>query len=816
MLNSRCMYPIFQIAHIVEAYKSRIIEPEMEIIELVYDSRKASHGRKGLFFALSGARDGHYYIDSAYKKGIRNFVLSCIDFCIDDFPEANFLWVENTYRAIQALAGYHRGQFDFPIIGITGSNGKTVVKEWLYELLSDDKRVYQSPKSYNSQLGVALSLWELDECYDIALIEAGISARDEMAKLERMIRPDVGILTSIGVAHAEGFDSQEEKLREKLKLFSHSKSVVYSSRHVTDGVFSKEIRLFSWGDCKEDNLYIQNIHIEMKGAKVTVLEEGSIFIIPVPFTDMASIENVLTCVSVMRYLGYEWQAILERVQVLKAIEMRLQLKKGVHNCSIIDDSYSNDLGSLKIALDFFDQQRQHAKKTVILSEMVGVSDDLNYGARLFDMLSFYSFDRLIWVGGIKSELKKLPVELLAFADIDELLGKWSELVFSNETILIKGARKFQLEKLVRKLTAKSHGTVLEINLNAIENNLKVYRSLLPHGVKLMAMVKAFSYGSGSFEVANMLQYNHVDYLTVAFVDEGVELRQGGITLPIMVLSPDLSGFDNMVSYNLEPEIYSFGILRAFLSHLGQQGIDHYPVHIKLDTGMHRLGFMPEELDELMVVLKETDRVRVQSVFSHLVASGDVAHDTFTQKQVALFEQYVSKIELDLGYPVIKHLANTSAIVRWPDASFEMVRLGIGLYGVDLTGSINGILPTSVLKTTVTQVKALPTGDTVGYDRKGVLQRDSLIATVKIGYADGYDRRFGNGAGQMQWGGIRVPTIGNVCMDMCMLDVTGLDVQEGDEVLVFPDLVEAAERIGAIPYELLVNISSRVKRVYYYE
>ena len=793
-----------------------MVRPEGEIVELIYDSRKVLHADKGLFFALSGTRDGHDYIVAAYEKGVRNFVLSRPDFPTTDLPEANFVWVKDTWDAIRKLAGYHRQQFGGLIIGITGSNGKTVVKEWLYELLSDDKCIYRSPKSYNSQLGVALSLWGLRDQYDIALIEAGISRRGEMENLERMVRPDIGVLTTLGVAHAEGFDCKEEKLHEKLKLFAESKGLIYPSKYVDEMQLAENPDSFSWGNREQDNLCVRDIHIDSTGSQVMVLESDENIVIPLPFTDMASIENALTCVSVLRYLKYDWAAITERVQELKAIEMRLQLKKGIYNCSIIDDSYSNDLASLKIALDFLAQQRQHAKRTVILSEMVGVADDVKYTAKLVDTLSSYALHRVIWVGENRPELELLSIELTSFPSVDDMLRQWDELVFANETILVKGGRKFQFEKLVGRLTAKSHGTVLEINLNAIENNLKVYRSLLPHGVKLMAMVKAFSYGSGSFEVANLLQYNQVDYLTVAYVDEGVELRQSGITLPIMVLSPDQQGIDSMVAHYLEPEIYGFGILRDLLLYLEQQDAVGYPIHIKLDTGMHRLGFMPDELDELMGILQNTERVNVQSVFSHLVASGDSAHDAFTQQQIMLFGHCANKIETELGYSVIKHVANTTAIVNQPNACFDMVRLGIGLYGVDLSGSDLDVVPTSVLKTTVTQVKSLPAGDSVGYDRKGVLERDSRIATVKIGYADGYDRRFGNGIGQMQWRDTFIPTIGNVCMDMCMLDVTELDVQEGDEVIVFPDLVEASRCIGVIPYELLVNISSRVKRIYYYE
>lgn len=810
------MYQVSDIVQIVTTQRFMLPSASLTISELVYDSRKVYHGDSALFFALKAARDGHRFIRAAYDRGIRSFVVSDLDLDYKQYPDANFLWVDDVLEALQTLASYHRKQFHYPIIGITGSNGKTIVKEWLYQMLCQDKKVYQSPKSYNSQLGVSLSLWELSDQYDIALIEAGISQEGEMAKLAEMVKPDIGVLTSLGVAHADGFSSKLVKLNEKLLLFQDSKTVIFPSKYVPDDLRSQSNQQLSWSNSASDKWQLVSTDVKDAWTEVLLVEDGVEQRLILPFIDQASIENCLTCSTVMRFLGYNWSVIAERLKQLEAVEMRLQLKSGINNTSVIDDSYSNDLGALRIALDFLERQQQHVKKTLILSEVMGLPNDEKYFDKLRTLLSAFNLTRLIWVGNATTIFDGLDFETISFSSVDDLERHWATLSFADETILVKGGRAFHFESIVKRLTAKSHGTVLEINLNAIEHNLHAYRSLLPADVKLMAMVKAFSYGSGSFEVANMLQYNAVDYLTVAFVDEGVELRQGGISLPIMVLSPDESTFDRLVTHRLEPEIYSFRIFEAFNAYLKQQELQEYPIHIKLDTGMHRLGFLEDELPELLARLKEETTVKVVSLFSHLVASGKQSEDAFTQSQIGQYQRCVEHLEHELGYKVIKHLCNTSGIVRWPSAYFDMVRLGIGLYGIDLHHSNLDIWATSMLKTTITQIKTLKEGETVGYDRRGVLKKDGQIATVKIGYADGYDRRFGNGVGTMLIRGQYVPTIGNICMDMCMLDVSDMKVAEGDEVIVFPDIQQSARAIGVIPYELLVNISSRVKRVYYYQ
>jgi len=788
-----------------------------KISELVYDSRKVNNPDESLFFALKATRDGHDFIPDAYKKGIRNFVISNPVAFFEGKNDVNVIQVDNVLQFMQELVAYHRKQFQYPIIGITGSNGKSIVKAWLFQLLIPEKKVYQSPKSYNSQLGVALSLWNLGPQYDLAIIEAGISEPGEMSSLQQMIQPNIGIFTNIGVAHSQNFSSKQEKLKEKMKLFSQVDTLIAGSDYIDTEQIDANIRLVTWGRTDRDQIQLiqEETHNQLSKLKIRIGEV--ICICQVPFTDRASIENIMSCIACMYFMGYDAETIVERIQNLKPLEMRLQLKKGINNSSIIDDSYSNDLASLKISLEFLNQQNQHNSKTLILSEMEGLAESEKLQQKLIALLNSSELQKFIWVGNKYPWLKDIEIDLMKeYATTEEFLEHLTELNLSNESILIKGARKFQFERIVQRLALRSHGTVLEINLNAISNNLMLYRSLIPKNVKLMAMVKAFSYGSGSFEVANLLQFSKVDYLTVAFADEGVELRTAGIALPIMVLSPDRDTFQSLIQHNLEPEVYSMDFLHEFIEFLEEQKINDFKIHLKLDTGMHRLGFFPSEIDAVVEKLKSQKQVRVQSFFTHLVASGDPNQDEFTTSQISSYLTAAQKLEHGLGYKFIKHVANTSAIARWPQAHLDMVRLGIGLYGVDMDKNLMNLEQVSCLKTTVTQIKELQAGETVGYDRKGVLSRDSKIATVKIGYADGYARRFGNSVGKMQINGFLAPTVGNICMDMCMLDVTGQDVQVGDEVLVFPDIMQAASDIGTIPYELLVNISSRVKRVYYYE
>lgn len=823
------MYLIEEITTIIEAQKVEIQAPQSVIQSLQIDSRKIQHAAEAIFIALKARRDGHNYLKDAYQAGVRNFIVSDRLVKTAEFPDANFLWVQDGLAALQKLAAFQRRQYAGKVIAITGSNGKTIVKEWLYELLAKEFKIQRSPKSYNSQIGVALSLWQLSNDFPLAIIEAGISQEGEMQKLADMIQPTVGILTAIGVAHRAGFPSKIAKIKEKMLLFEQVETLIYPKKYIPTELTPQIPHTFTWDEGESSQADLQVLASSAQAAQATTSKsdnstaltlryKGEILNFEIPFTDHASLENVLTCISVLLYLAYSPATIQARISKLKPVEMRLQLKKGVRNCSIIDDSYSNDLAALKIALDFLQQQNQHPLKTLILSDIPDFSVAEQSSLRKINsLLAHYDLHRVLLIGpAFHAYSSQLTFEHVLFEDTAAFIAALPELAFTNETILLKGARNFHFESISKVLTAKSHDTVLEINLNAIESNLNSYKAIIPKGVKMMAMVKAFSYGSGSYEIANILQFNKVDYLAVAFVDEGVDLRQAGITLPIMVMSPDENTFESLVSNQLEPEIYSFRILKSFIQFLKAQQITDFPIHIKVDTGMHRLGFMPEEIEALCALLKDAEQVKVQSSFSHLAAASDLTHRTFTLGQIAKFDRFTQELQAEIGYPIIKHIAATSGIVNWPSATFDMVRLGIGLYGVELDAADFHLQEASVLKTNVTQIKYLEPTETVGYGRMGKLARPSKIATVKIGYADGYSRKFGNGVGKMLIHGQLVPTVGNICMDMCMLDVTDITLQEEDEVIVFPDLIQAAKDIDTIPYELLVNISQRVKRVYFYE
>ncbi|WP_423148044.1 bifunctional UDP-N-acetylmuramoyl-tripeptide:D-alanyl-D-alanine ligase/alanine racemase [Rubrolithibacter danxiaensis] len=817
------LYPVKDIERIVGA-KGNIADVEAEIRTLCYDSRKLTDIKFALFFAIKGRRDGHSFIPEVYEAGVRNFIISDFNFDSKKFPEANFLTVSDTLKALQALAAYHRSCFTYPVIAITGSNGKTIVKEWLYQLLAPEYNIIRSPKSYNSQIGVPLSVWEMNEDHQLAIFETGISKAGEMKALAAIINPTIGILTNIGDAHNEGFSSVEEKIKEKLSLFQNTSLFIYSPFYLKN--YKGEIpgkKTFTW--CQHFKADLEVIDDEILEGKYEFLrgkfQNGEIQSL-IPFTDAASVENGICCWATLLALGYSPEEADKRLEKLQPVRMRLELKNGINNCSIIDDSYSLDISSLAIALDFLNQQNQHIRRSLILSDIpeAGPDTDLLY-SQVANLLQSKEVDQLIGVGSeISKHADKFTLEKAFFPDTDTLLKNLEKLKFFNETILLKGARTFQFERISKALTQKVHETVLEINLNALEHNLNYYKALLNPGVKIMVMVKAFSYGSGSYEIANLLQFNKVDYLAVAYADEGVALRKAGITLPIVVMNPDFLAFDTIIEHNLEPEIYSKRIFYDFVEALNVKNKEGYPVHIKLDTGMHRLGFMPDEIELLLSLLADTPAIKVQSVFSHLVGSEDKEEDEFTRHQLKIFEELTDQIEKAIGYSFIRHIANTSAISRWPKAQFGMVRLGIGLYGVDGTYKDSSPLQTvATLKTSISQIKELKPGDTVGYNRKGILPDGGKIATVKIGYADGYSRKFGNGRGKMLVNGVKVSTIGNICMDMCMLDITGLNVAEGEEVIVFNEQIrveDLAQLLETIPYEILTGVSQRVKRIYYYE
>ncbi len=845
------MYAISQIASIVNAVYLQQQE-DAPVDYILLDSRKLLFPKKTLFFALGGPRrNGNLFIVELYNKGVTNFV---VDESFDpgevkDFTGANFLQVKNVLQALHLLVAYHRKKMEMPVVGITGSNGKTIVKEWLYQLLNENYAIVRSPKSYNSQIGVPLSVWQMNSNHTLGIFEAGISQPDEMQQLEKMIAPSIGVFTNIGEAHSEGFLNIRQKINEKLRLFVRSELLIYNTDNpdINEAVntFTNNVRadgslqLFTWG--KKETAALRIISIEKKASVTNIIadynpiKKGTIHnreqtstarhvALSIPFTDDASIENAISCWCVLLYLNINDAQIEERMLQLRSVEMRLELKKGTNNCSIINDSYSADVNSLTIALDFLAQQQQHSKRTLILSDILqsGKSSEVLY-TDIAAILLQKKINRFIGIGPeiFKQQLAfKNIQQSFFFSSIADFKQHFYTLHFNNETILLKGARIFEFEQISHLLEEKVHQTVLEINLAAITSNLKKYQQLLKPGVKLMAMVKAFSYGSGSFEIANLLQFHKVDYLAVAFADEGVALRKAGITLPIMVMSPEDASFDVIVQYDLEPELYSFPILQSFQNYLTLAGIENFPVHIKMDTGMHRLGFEAADIPMLKDILQTSHRLKVQSVFSHLVASDNAGLDAFTQQQSECFTKWCSELQQVINYPFIRHIANTSAIIRHSELQYDMVRLGIGLYGVDSNASMQSQLSNvTTLKTTIAQIRKVKAGESVGYNRAGMVAEDSLIATVRIGYADGYPRKLGNGIGKMMVSGKPAPVIGNVCMDMTMLDITGINAKEGDMVIVFGEslpVTNVAAWAGTIAYEILAGISQRVKRVYFEE
>lgn len=822
-------YALSTIAKIIEA-DNLPIASDAQIENILLDSRKLLFPHNSLFFALdTDKRSGASFISQLYDAGLRNFVVRANTIDTSKYSDAQFLLTQNTLKALQKLVAYHRQQFSIPVIGITGSNGKTIVKEWLYQCLHEDYQIARSPKSYNSQIGVPLSVWELNNTHTTAIFEAGISKPGEMANLEPIIKPQIGIFTFLGAAHAEGFSNLEVKIEEKLKLFKHAKTLVYCADepllHEKILAFkaneNNAVRLCSWGK-DASNFLIVNTILQDKGeAIIHYRYKENNYEFSIPFSDEASIHNAITVCTTLLHLGYSPNQIRQKMTALMQVEMRLQMLQGVNNCSIINDSYSADLTSLHLALDFLAQQQQHAKRTVILSDLLetAVGPEILY-KQIADVIQQKNIYRFI---GIGSQLVKyqsyfqLPNRAF-YNTTEELLQHLPEMHFEDETILLKGARVFEFEKITGTLVQKLHQTVLEINLAALRHNLNLYKSKLSPGVKLMVMVKASSYGSGSFEIANLLQHAGVDYLAVAYTDEGVALRRAGIRLPIMVMNVEESSFSNIKKYNLEPELFSTSIIERFKNFLVQNKTEAYPVHLKLDTGMHRLGLEAGDIPVLGNLMD--NRLRIMSIFSHLAASGDDIHDDFTSQQSQQFVQLSSQIEELLGYQPIRHIANTSAISRFPNLQYGMVRLGIGLYGVDSNPKVQQqLLPVTTLKTTIAQIRKVEAGESIGYSRRGFAKDEKLIATVRIGYADGYFRAMGNGKGKMWVNGRLAPTVGNICMDMTMLDITGIDAREDDEVIVFGQQLpvdDVAQWANTIPYEVLTSVSQRVKRIYFEE
>ena len=831
-------YSISHITRIISAESTIVSDTIIE--HLLTDSRRTYSPASSLFFATKGIRrDGHQFIPDLYKRGVRNFVISR-PILMADFPEANFLAVKDTIAALQQLAAYHRRQFNIPVIGITGSNGKTIVKEWLYQLLHPDYHIVRSPKSYNSQIGVPLSVWQMNKQHTLAIFEAGISQPGEMENLQKIIQPTIGLITNIGEAHSEGFANNEQKVTEKIKLFKEAAQVVfgYNNQLVLKSVQewknekipasdNEPFTLFGWGESEDAWLQITDLKKDTSSTSIIGFIGRQTQHIDIPFTDNASIENAVSCWCVLRILNVSQPVIESRMKNLQPVNMRLELKKGINNCSVINDSYSADLSSLNIALNFLDNQTGSAKKVVVLSDFLqsGLEENELY-RKIGRTLQNHSLYKIIGIGErisnfLPSVLTDSSILQEYFLNTEVFIQHYRFSQFKDEAILIKGARVFEFEKIVHLLEQKVHQTVLEINLNAIAHNLKEFQKILQPSTRIMAMVKAFAYGSGGAEIASILQYHQVDYLGVAYADEGVELRKAGIRLPIMVMNPEENAFNSIIENNLEPELYSFEILLSFDKFLQKEGLQLYPIHIEIDTGMNRLGFSIKDLDRLAAVLQTTSSFKVQSVFSHLAASEEAGQDNFTIQQFDLFTNSAKKLQEKIGYHFIRHISNSAAAIRHPQLQMDMIRLGIGLYGVDNSGaSALNLQTVATLKSTISQINYLKKGDSVSYNRKGIVDKDSIIATIRIGYADGFPRRLGNGVGKVWINGQLSPVIGTVCMDMFMLDVTNNPgVQVGDDVIIFGSQLPVqtlAQWASTIPYEIMTGVSQRVKRVYFEE
>lgn len=822
----------YSITHIRQILGAKWLnEPPLEqlIEHLLYDSRQIIFPEQSLFFAIAGPRqDGHKFIRDVYAAGVRNFVVSQ-KMETQGFPGANFLLVDHTVSALQTLAAWHRSQFTLPVIGITGSNGKTIVKEWLYQLLQDDFHIVRSPRSYNSQIGAPLSVWQIQPSHELGIFEAGISQMEEMAHIAPVIQPGIGILTNIGEAHNEGFPSIEVKLREKLILFASAHTIIYRRDHpLIDRILPEtfpEKRTFSWSDKGlTSDLLIREKKIVRNGTQLSGIYLDEPFSCEVPFQDEASLENALHCLCALLLLDYPLAEATRRLSRLEPVAMRLELKAGINNCILINDSYNSDLTSLTIALHFLRQQSAHTHRTLVLSDILQSGEPApELYRKVARLVLEKKVSEFVGIGPEVEHIRPfLPADFPAtfFSDTLQFLRHADQHPFRNQTILLKGARAFQFERIANRLSYKAHKTVLEIDLDALRHNLHYFQRRLARGVRLLVMVKASAYGSGAAEVARILELQNTDYLGVAYADEGIELRKAGIQLPILVLNPEEASFDALFRYGLEPEIYNLPLLKRFLEALPENAPET-AIHLKLETGMNRLGFLEQELPGAIELLQAYPFVRVASVFSHLAASEDPSQDEFTHQQASRFLRGFDILAEGLGYRPLRHLLNSNGVVRFPQYQMDMVRLGIGLYGIEGSREMKGKLRTVLtLKATVSQIREAGQGETVGYGRKGLIDKPTRIATISIGYADGLLRLAGNGRFQALIRGQRAPTIGNICMDMTMLDVTRIpEAREGDEVVIFGKDLPVEELAGSlqtIPYEVLTNLSERVKRVYWQE
>lgn len=827
-------YSITEIANVLELTSERILDEDAIVSQLLTDSRSLTSPGETIFFALrTDAGDGHNYIPDLFDKGVRNFVVASDYFPLPECSGANYLAVESPLEALQSLATFHRRRFrELPVIGITGSRGKTTVKEWLYQLLKDDYRIVRSPRSYNSQIGVPLSLWEIDNNTDLAIIEAGISTTGEMDNLQVMIRPTIGIITNLGSEHNDGFASMEQKAQEKAKILYNCESVVYCAddplvtHTIAPLVESGVATEMSWSrnHC-EAPLQVESTDRGEKNITVHYSYDGEASEVTIPFTADRDLDNAIICLAVLLQLGLNREVIAERMAALTPVGTRLNVIEGVNNCTVIVDSYTSDYYSLTPALNFMTRRAGNRPCTVILSDLAteSYSGDELY-IRVSELLKTKRVNRLMGIGKEMCRYSQYFDELPQarfYNDTQDFMSDFAKGDFDDETILIKGDPRYGFSQIIDLLEAKQHMTVMEVDLNALAHNFKFFKSLIKPGTKTIGMVKASGYGAGSYEIAKTLQDCGCDYLAVAVHDEGVELRKASITMPVIVLNPNGVNYKAMFQYRLEPELYSIEMARDLIKEGKRYGVQHFPVHIKIDSGMHRLGFTREQLPELIELLKSQDIITPASVFTHLSVADEPDQDAYTQGQFDYFDTCSEMLQQSFDHYIMRHVLNTSGIVRFPERQYDMVRIGIGLYGIRtlFDGSEDALKPVSALRSIIISIKDWPAGTTIGYGRHGVLQRDSRIATVTIGYADGFDRHFGNGAVNMWVNGKLCPTVGTVCMDAVMIDVTDVPCKVGDTVEIFGEHVpieQLSEARGTIPYEILTSVSPRVKRVYYRE
>ncbi|MCK9256265.1 MAG: bifunctional UDP-N-acetylmuramoyl-tripeptide:D-alanyl-D-alanine ligase/alanine racemase [Bacteroidales bacterium] len=792
--------------------------------QIASDSRNITNYKDLLFFAIKGANNnGHKFIDELYKKGVRNFVI-CEDINTEKYTDAGFLKVENSILALQQIAGYKRSFYKKPIIAITGSNGKTIVKEWLHHILSPFYKISRSPKSYNSQIGVPLSLWLIDDKSDLAIIEAGISLPGEMQALEKIIKPEIAVINNIGKAHSANFKSTEQLYQEKAILLKNCKTTIVNKDD--ELLFNTVSKLnipntYTYSKNKNSDFFVEKIEKSSDNSLITIIFKDKKYNIKIPFTDLGSIQNAITCFGIISIFDEsKINQFIPRFESLHGIEMRLETIEGIQNSIIINDAYNSDINSLIIALDYLNQKKTDKNTILIMSDILesGENEEVFY-KQISQIIKEKKLKHFIGIGNKLSKYKNLfPKDSAFYLDTNEFLEEISLHAFSNKAVLLKGARCFKFEKIFNRLQYKNHLSIIETDLNSMKHNLDFFKSKIGDKTMLMVMVKAFSYGSGYREVASFLQHNRVDYLAVAFADEGIELRKLGIHLPIMVMNPNIRAIHSMIKYKLEPEIYSLKILKEFIDEIKLSNVEDFKIHIKLDTGMHRLGFCKNDIPKLRELINSCEKIKIASVFTHLSGSDSENFDYFTHEQINEFDKNYLEICQAVKYKPIRHVLNSSGILRFPQYKYEMVRLGIGLYGL-LPNITNELIPVAVFKSEISQIHKINSKETVSYNRSGKINQDSVIATIPIGYADGFDRRLGNGNWEFIVNGKKAKTIGDICMDMCMIDITNIQAKEGDEVIVFGlenSVIKMAEKLNTIPYEIITGISERVKRVYFEE